>query len=100
MDMPVIFRPDPREDPDGSKLRGALESHLRCERARSLRRTMMAVMLAPGSVLWARAIWPGLGGEEARGFAVYGWFACCAAVAFAALSEWRWQRASAHFTAP
>lgn len=98
-DTPIIIKPDPRADPDGRKLRGALEAHLRCEQARSVRRTMMAVTLVPGSFLWATAIWPALG-EEARGFGIYGWFACCAAVALAAASEWRWRQASARLTAP
>ena len=92
-------RRTPEDDPDGSRLRHTLESHLAYERARDVRRILLHMLLFPGMALWASCTWPSLVGERLRGFALYAWALGCVVLLFAAASEWRWLKVREQLTA-
>jgi hypothetical protein len=87
----IVVKPSPERDPDGSKLRAALQAHAALERAEAARILMVyfvALFSVPNGIL---ALWrDALSGLRGLAFAV--WAASVAGVILAGASEWRHRR--------
>ncbi len=81
-----------QKDPDGSKLRGFLQSQLALERAQSLRDLfvhLLAAVSLPLGFLVARSA---RGATGFRSLTLAGWLTCTLALALAGVSEWKYRR--------
>jgi hypothetical protein len=85
-------------DRDGSKLRGALETHLRLEHARGLRELSVGLVAALGLPVWVAAARPDWMARGLRTFVLTAWFVALVGLVTAAISEWRWRRRLDSFT--
>ena len=77
----------------GSRVEAVLMADGGRERARAVRRNLVAVLAALGLPLWLMAAWPGSFSSDLRLFSATIWVLGAAAVAWAAAREWRWSRA-------
>src|SRR5689334_5486747 len=88
----VVVGVSRQRDPDGSKLRGFLQSQLALERAQSFRDLfvhLLAIVSLPLGFLAARSAGSGTG---FRSLTLAGWLTCTVALVLAAANEWKYRR--------
>ncbi len=79
-------------DPDGSKLRAALEAHFEVERLHALRVFLLYLMCVSGVPVWIAAGWPALLPAGLRNLSLLAWAACATGSVMCTISELRWRR--------
>jgi hypothetical protein len=87
----ILFESPPGRDPDGAKLREALQAQVALERAESVRVLMVyfvALLSVPNGIL---SLWRAAP-SQLRGLAFAAWAASVAGVILAAVSEWKHHR--------
>ena len=79
-------------DPDGSKLRSALDAHSSFERARGVRELIAYVVLALSLPVWIAAARPEWLSPDSRRLALTIWLVAAVGLVLTFISERRWHR--------
>lgn len=79
-------------DPDGSKLRSALDAHFSFERARGVRELVAYVVLAVSLPVWIAAARPEWLSPDSRRLALTVWLVAAVGLVLTFISERRWHR--------
>jgi hypothetical protein len=87
----IAIRPSEKRDPDGSKLREVLNSHLALERARSSRVVWVHAMAGLSIPVWLACLWPSCLSGTNRRLLLGGWAMVATMVLLRLVAEWRWR---------
>jgi hypothetical protein len=88
----VVFDVSPERDPDGSRLRRALEAAANREHARGLRELLIYLLAILSVPLWLCGVRPSWVSHDLRLLAATAWAVASVGLLLVLASEWRWAR--------
>jgi hypothetical protein len=88
----VIFDGSSERDPDGSRLRGALQAAANREHARGMRELLVYLLAILSVPLWLSGVRPSWLSHDLRVLAATAWAVASVGLLFVLASEWRWAR--------
>ena len=91
----IVLGASKAHDPDGAKLRGALQAHVALEHARGRRELIGRGLAVSSAPLWLLAVRPAWISSDLRALFLAAWLMLALGLVVACFSEWRWHRARA-----